>query len=389
MMSAAWIVFCKELLDALRDRRTLLMVLLSSVAIGPLVLVLISSLVAGVEKRAEARELLVQGIERGPTLVNFLQRHSYTLRPPPADYEKQLQDSKLGDPVLVIPADFEGQLARGEVPVLELVGSSANSRVQSALGRVHRVVQSFNQEQATLRLAVRGVPAMVLEAVQLDERNLASPASRAAQLATMVPFFVLMAVLYGALNAALDTTAGERERGSLEPLLMNPASHAAIVLGKWGAVATVAMLIALLSCFSFLPAQLLLRSESLAAMFRFGFGEAVAFVLLLLPVAGALSALLMAIAIRCKSFKEAQANATVVVLGVSLLPLVMVFNQEGEKPWHLLVPALSQVTLMSRVLKGEAATALELATPVVVCVALAALCVGYVARTLRRAAVKG
>lgn len=389
MMRAAWTVFRKELLDALRDRRTLVMVLLSSVAIGPLVLVLISGLVAGLEKRAEARELLIQGIEHGPTLTNYLQRQTYTLKAPPADYERQLRDSKLGEPVLVIPADFETQLARGEVPVLELVGSSANTRVQAALGRVHRVVQAFNQEQATLRLAVRGVPPSALEAVQLEERNLASPGSRASQLATMVPFFVLMAVLYGALNAALDSTAGERERGSLEPLLMNPAPHAAIVLGKWGAVAAVAMLIALLSCFSFLPAQSLLRSETLAAMFRFGWSEAVAFVLLLLPVAAALSALLMAIAIRCKSFKEAQANATVVVLGVSLLPLVMVFNQEGERPWHLLVPALSQVTLMSRVLKGEDATALELSIPVGVCVLLAALCLAYVTRSLRRAAVKG
>lgn len=389
MMRAAWSVFRKELLDALRDRRTLVMVLLSSVAIGPLVLVLISGLVAGLEKRAEARELLIRGIEHGPTLTNYLQRQTYTLKAPPADYERQLRDSKLGEPVLVIPADFETQLARGEVPVLELVGSSANTRVQAALGRVHRVVQAFNQEQATLRLAVRGVPPSALEAVQLEERNLASPGSRASQLATMVPFFVLMAVLYGALNAALDSTAGERERGSLEPLLMNPAPHAAIVLGKWGAVAAVAMLIALLSCFSFLPAQSLLRSETLAAMFRFGWSEAVAFVLLLLPVAAALSALLMAIAIRCKSFKEAQANATVVVLGVSLLPLVMVFNQEGERPWHLLVPALSQVTLMSRVLKGEDATALELSIPVGVCVLLAALCLAYVTRSLRRAAVKG
>ena len=92
--------------------------------------------------------------------------------------------------------------------------------------------------------------------------------------ATLVPFFVLMAVLYGALNAALDTTAGERERGSLEPLLMNPASRVALVLGKWGAVASVAMLIALLSCASFLPGQWLLRSETLAAMFRFGMREA-------------------------------------------------------------------------------------------------------------------
>jgi sodium transport system permease protein len=204
----------------------------------------------------------------------------------------------------------------------------------------------------------------------------------------MLPFFVLMAVLYGALNAALDTTAGERERGSLEPLLMNPASRLSLVLGKWGAVAAVGMLIALLSCFSFLPAQALLRSETLAAMFQFGVREAGLFLALLAPLAAALAALMMAIAIRCKTFKEAQANNTVVILGVSLLPLVSVFNQSGEAPWHLWVPALGQVTLMNRVLKGEAVMPLDVAIPLAVCALIAAAGIAFVARQLRSAAVR-
>jgi sodium transport system permease protein len=192
-----------------------------------------------------------------------------------------------------------------------------------------------------------------------------------------------MAVLYGALTAALDTTAGERERGSLEPLLMNPSARAALVAGKWGAVAVVAMLIALLSCFSFLPGQWLLKSESLAALFRFGAPEALRFVILLLPLAGALSALLMAIAIRCKTFKEAQANATMVVLGISLLPMATLFSQDGEEPWHLAVPALAQLTLMARVLKGETIGWGEHLLPVAVCAALVVLALGYVAQQLR------
>ncbi|MDP3222517.1 MAG: ABC transporter permease subunit, partial [Rubrivivax sp.] len=289
MIAAAWSVYLKELVDALRDRRTLVMVLLSSVAIGPLVLVLISNLVAGIEKRAEARELVVQGIEHAPTLHNFLQRQTYTVRTAPADYEEALRDSKLGEPVLLVPATFEADLARGEPPVLEVVSSAANQRAQAGTGPLLRLLRAFNQEQATLRLAVRGVAPAVLETVRVQERDLADPATRAAQLAIMVPFFVLMAVLYGALNAALDTTAGERERGSLEPLLMNPASRLSLVLGKWAAVTSVGMLIAVLSCLSFLPGQWLLRSEALAAMFRFGVGEATLFVALLLPLACALA----------------------------------------------------------------------------------------------------
>ncbi len=387
-MKAAWVVYLKELLDALRDRRTLFMVLLSSVAVGPLVLVMVSTLVAGIEKRAEAREVVVQGLQHAPTLRNFLERQTYTVLEAEAAYEQQLRDSKLAHPVLVVPPGFEADLASGQAPQLELVSSSSNQRAQGGTGVVLRLLRNFNQEQATLRLALRGVAPAALETVQVQERDLAEPGTRAAQLTTMVPFFVLMAVLYGALNAALDSTAGERERGSLEPLLMNPAPRWSLVLGKWGAVATVGLLIAVLSCLSFLPGQWLLRSEVLASMFRFGFSEALAFIALLLPLAGALAAALMAIAIRCKTFKEAQASVTLVVLAVSMLPLVTVFNQEGDAPWHLWVPALAQVSLMGRVLKGEVLPWADVLLPLAVCAALVLLGVAFVARTLRTAALK-
>jgi sodium transport system permease protein len=385
---AALAVFRKELLDALRDRRTLVAVLLSSVAMGPLVLVLISALVSGIEKRAEAREVVVVGIEHAPTLRNFLERQTYAVREAPEGYEQLLRDSKIGDPVLVIPANFEQELAVGRAPVVEVVSSSANTRAQGSVGRLLQLLRGFNREQATLQLAVRGLAPDVLEALRVEERDLANPATRAAQLAFMVPFFVLMAVLYGALNAALDTTAGERERGSLEPLMMNPATPMALALGKWGAVASVGMLIAVLSCFSFLPGQWLLRSETLSAMFQFGPREAGAFLLLLLPLAGALAALLMAVAIRCRTFKEAQSNATIVVLLVSLVPMIGFFNQSGEAPWHLWVPALAQMTLMGRVLKGEALAVPDVAVPLLVSAVVATACLVYVARMLRAAALK-
>jgi sodium transport system permease protein len=143
-----------------------------------------------------------------------------------------------------------------------------------------------------------------------------------------------------------------------------------------------------LSCLSFLPGQWLLRSEMLSAMFRFGVPEALWFIVLLAPLAGALAGLLMAIAIRCKSFKEAQANATLLVLAVSLLPLLTVVNQEGEAPWHLWVPALAQITLMGRVLKGEPIGAVDVAVPLALSLLLALASVLWVARTLRSAALK-
>lgn len=388
MIAEAWIVLRKELVDALRDRRTLLTVLLSSVAIGPVVLALISALVSGIEQRAEARELLAVGAAHAPTLVNHLQRQSYTIRDAPADWERLLQAGRLADPVVVIPADFEPLLARGEAPRVEVVGSSANPRVGAGMRRVVALLQGFDRERATLQLALRGISPATLQALQVDERDLASAGSRAAQITGIVPFFVLMAVLYGALGAALDSTAGERERGSLEPLLMNPAARGALVWGKWGAVAIVAMLIAVLGCLSFLPAQWLLRSETLAAQFHFGAREVAGFLAVLLPLAGALAALLMAVAIRSKTFKEAQASAAVVLLAVSMLPLVAMFGQDGERPWHLWVPALAQVALMRRVLQGEPIGALDMALPLAVSVVLTVLGVAYVARQLRVAALR-
>jgi sodium transport system permease protein len=384
----AWTVFAKELIDALRDRRTLLVVLLSSVAVGPVVLVALSALVAGIEQRAEERTAVVAGIEHAPTLRNFLERQTYRITPAPADYEAQLVSQQLGDPVLVIGKDFEAELARGQAPLVEIVSSSSNQRANQSAGRLVRLLRGFAQEQSVLRLAWRGVAPSTLEVIDVQERDLANPQSRAAQLTGLLPFFIMMAVLYGALNAALDTTAGERERGSLEPLLMTPAARSALVLGKWGAVAAVGMLIALLSCLSFLPAQAFLRSETLAALFQFGWREAALFLALLAPLAAALSAVMMAIAIRCKSFKEAQANNTVVILAVSLLPMVTLFNQGAEARWHLWTPALGQITLMNRVLKGQALTAADVLLPLAVCGVIAALCIAYIARQLRAAALR-
>jgi sodium transport system permease protein len=159
-----------------------------------------------------------------------------------------------------------------------------------------------------------------------------------------------------------------------------------VVLGKWAAVVSVSLLIAALSSISFLPGQWLLRSEVLSAMFRYGPAEALAFVALLFPLACTLSALLMAVAIRCRSFKEAQARATVLMLGSSLLPLVAVFSRDGSSAWHYWLPALAQTTLMGQVLKGESLSFALVMPSLAVCGLLTGLALGYVARVLGQAA---
>lgn len=381
-------VFRKELLDALRDRRTLLVVLVSSVLMGPLLLLALSGLVAGLEAKAEQREVVVAGIEHSPSLRNYLERQTWLVKTAPADYEHLLRTSKLGDPVLVVPKDFDLALLRGDAPELELVSDSANKQSQSGAQRVAALLRGFTQERVSLSLAVRGVSAELLSPLKVQERDLAGTQTRAAQFTAMLAFFVLLAVVSGALSAALDSTAGECERGSLEPLLMNPVSGLTLVVGKWGAVAAVSFAVAVLSCVSFLPGQWLLRSDTLQAMFQFGWREVGLFLAVLLPFAAAASAVLMAVAIRCKSYKEAQANSTVVMLAVSLLPMVSLFNQTGEEAWHLWVPALAQNTLMLRVLKGEGFTTAQVLVPLLVCALLTVAGLWFVARRLRGAATR-
>lgn len=388
LVGDAWIVCAKELRDALRDRRTLLVVLLSSVVLGPVVLVALSSLVATMEARAEQREVYVVGLERAPTLVNHLQRQTWRVMEAPPDHEARLRDATLGVPVLVLPADFEAALRRGDAPRIEVVTDSANRQADAGARRVAQALAGFNRERAMLALALRGVAPDLLEPVQVDERDLANAQARGTQITGMLPFFVIIAVLYGALNAALDTTAGERERGSLEPLLATPASRLSLVLGKWGAVAAVAMLIAVLSCASFLPAQWLMRSDTLRSMFQFGLREAGLFLAVLLPFGAALSALLMAVAIRCRTFKEAQANSSVVIVAASLLPMLATLNPGAEARWQLWVPALAQYTLMTRVLKGEGFGAEQIVVPLLGCALLTALSLAYVVRSLRAAAAR-
>ncbi|HZW76075.1 MAG TPA: ABC transporter permease subunit, partial [Caldimonas sp.] len=222
-IAAAAIVLRKELRDALRDRRTLMTVLVSAVLMGPLVLLAISGLVASLEARAEQREVVVSGIANAPTLRNYFERQTYVVTEAPPDFETHLRRSTLHDPVVVVPDDFEAALVRGDVPVVEIVSDSANQRAEASTARIERLLGGFSRERALLSLALRGVSVQVLEPIEVEDRDLASTQTRATRITGMLPFFVMMAVLYGALNAALDTTAGERERGSLEPLLMNPA----------------------------------------------------------------------------------------------------------------------------------------------------------------------
>ena len=382
------IVFRKEMVDAIRDRKTLMMIFLTAILIGPVMLIALSVIVGQQEEKSERREVWVSGLQRAPELHNYLLRQGMKVNEAPADYEAQLRDFRLGESVILIPEDYADKQSKGESPELRVVFDSANRQSSLLVGRNVGLLDGYSREQGLLEMAMRGVAPAVLQPFRIQERNLASAQSRSSQMTAMVPWMVMMAVLFGGLTVALDTTAGERERASLEPLLTNPITPLSLVLGKWMAASAVAMAIAAISVSSFFPAKMLIQSEALQAMFRFGPGDAILFLIMLLPLAAAVSAVLMLTAVYGRTYKEAQSRSTLALLAFQMAPMIAIMDFSGEKPWHLLVPSLAQQTVMLRVLRGDELHLQHLLVPTVVSLVVTAVCLVILARRLKNLAIR-
>jgi sodium transport system permease protein len=382
-MKAAAIVFRKELIDALRDRRTWIVVLLSSLLAGPVSLLLIASLVSSAEDSAARREVVLVNGAAAPTLVNFLQRNGATIVEAPADYRDRLRSGRLQNAVVVIPADFQTRQAAGESVRLEVVFDESASRAQAAVRTTLALLRGYNRELGTQRLLARGVSPQLLQPLEIEEVSVAGSRARGAQLLFLVPWLALVGAVVGAISVAIDVTAGERERGSLEPLLMNPVTTRSIVLGKWAVAATCSAAVVVLTLAGFLAAMQFVRSDNLAALMQFGWPEVALFLALLLPFSAMVGALNMLAATYGRSHKEAQTYASYITMIVNFVPVLPLFLTIRDAPWQLAVPALAQQTVLMRALRGEAVGATEILVPAAIALALTAAALLLQARLLR------
>ena len=382
-MRVALVVFAKELKDALRDRRTWLVVLISSLVAGPASLLLIASIVSSAEESAARREVVIANAAKAPTLVNFLQRNGASVRDAPADYREELLSGRLQNAVVVIPDDFGRRLASGEPIRLEVVFDETANRAQTAVRTTIALLQGFNREQGTQRLLARGVSPQVLQPLQIEEVNLAGSRARGAQLLFLVPWLALVGAVVGAISVAIDVTAGERERGSLEPLLMNPVSTASLVLGKWAVAASCSAAVVVLTLVGFMVSMQFVSSENLAALMQFGTPEILLFLVLLLPFSAMVASLNMLAATYGRSHKEAQTYASYITMIVNFVPILPLFLTVRDAPWQLLVPALGQQTVLMRALRGEAVAAVDILLPSAIALALTTAALLLQARLLR------
>jgi sodium transport system permease protein len=379
----AWIVFRKELTDALRDRRTWIVVLVSSILAGPISLLLLSKFVASVEESVARREVFLAGGDAAPTLANFIQRAGGTVKEAPADFRERVRSGELQNAVVVVPPDFEARLGRGESIRLDVVFDDTSSRSQGPVRATLGLLRAFSRELGSQRLLARGVGLQVLNPVDVEEINLAAGKSRGAQLLFLVPWLALLGAVVGAISVAIDVTAGERERGSLEPLLMNPVSTPAIVFGKWAVVAACSAAVVVLTLIGFRGAMVFIPSENLSALMQFGAAESALFLAMLLPFAAMIAAVNMFAATYGRSHKEAQTYASYLTMLVNFAPVIPLFLSVRDAAWQLYVPAMAQQVVMMRALRGEAVGAADVLVPAAMAIGITALALGAQARLLR------
>ena len=356
-MSAIRTVFRKEVRDNLRDRRTLLSALLMGPLFGPILFAFVinMSLKQSLGEADEALDVPVIGQEHAPNLIEYLKSHNINITQAPADRAAALEAVKNGehDLVLVIPEAFGEELA-GTIPAtIEVISDLANTQAQRESRRAMRALRSYNQQIAALRLVARGISPVVLRPLNIDVVDVSTPSGRSALLLGMLSYFFLFALLTGGMNLAIDATAGERERGSLEPLLCLPVTRDHLIFGKIFAACLFMAVSLSLSLISFHVVLKFLPLEKLGMTPNFGLLVVLKGFLLLLPFTLLGASLMTLVASFTKSFKEAQTWLSVVLLAPTLPILIVSILMVRPSTELMFIPSLSQHLLLVGLIKNE------------------------------------
>ena len=386
-------VFQKEVIDNFRDRRTLLSALLMGPLFGPILFAFVINLSVKqtLDRADEPLELPVIGAEHAPNLMTFLESRNIEPQEGPASRQAAIDAVSLGeeDVVLVIAEDFGEDLAAMVPATIEVITDQANTTADRNARRATRALQAYGQELAAMRLTIRGVDPTVMRPLNIDEVDVSTPSGRSAILLGMLSYFFIFALLTGGMNLAIDATAGERERGSLEPLLCLPVKRDHLIFGKIGAtVFFMAVSLALsLTCFHFTLKFMPLQELGMTPNFG---PDVVALAFLLLVPFGLVGASLMTlVASFTKSFKEAQTWVSVVLLAPTMPILVVSILMVRPSTALMFVPSLSQHLLLVGLIRNEPLEPLHVLVSVGGTLLIGALLTWVCARLYRREGLLG
>ncbi|HSX60167.1 MAG TPA: ABC transporter permease [Tahibacter sp.] len=383
-MNAAIVVFWKEVIENLRDRRTVTNALLVGPLLGPLLFTALISLsiTRELERGEKPIEVSIVGAEHAPNLVAFLKQNGVRPKPPVEDAETRvrLQDE---DMVLRVPANYGQAWSAGKTAQVELLYDSSQRDSATPVERLRGLLQAYSSQNGAMRLMARGLSPAVASPLVVATRDQSTPQSRSGLLFAMLPYFLILSAFMGGMYLAIDTTAGERERQSLEPLFVNPVGRSRILAGKLAATFAFAMASLTLSLIAFGYAGRFIPTERIGMVLDFGPQFAAIALLVMLPLVLLATCLQTLIAAFAKSYREAQTYLSLLML-IPMLPSAMLAVLPLKaQTWMFSVPLLSQHLIVTRLVRAEAVTTQQLALCLGSGIAIAALAAFATAQVYR------
>ena len=354
MINKIFVILQKELTDNLRDYRSwvtgLFWALFGPLLLGGMIMLLGNTFRENVEAPLV---LPVSGAEHAPSLVGFLEQQDIIIEPAPADPEAAVIAGDI-NVALIITEEYSEEFSTGETATLQLVLDSTRQSAMPDINRAQNAIETYNRYIGLLRLSLRGVSPEVTRVVQIEEIDTATPQSQALIFISMLPYFIIFAIFNGASPVITDATAGERERGSLEALLINPLPRGWIAIGK------------MLSAMPFAITNLIITLAGFAAIFRLlpvedllgvqiglDIGALMAIFLICLPIVFLACAIQTLIASFTKTTKEAGTYLPFIGLIPSLPGLALAFLPVKPALWTMLIPTFGQQILINQFLRSE------------------------------------
>ncbi|MCX8098938.1 MAG: ABC transporter permease [Casimicrobiaceae bacterium] len=374
-------VLRKEITDLLRDRKSMFWTLFASIISGPLVLGLLYTIAKTVGERIERTTAYVVNAEAAPDLMRYLERRGIRIETAKPDFEARIAAGEL-DAVLVIDQHYAQDLTQARPARVTLVTDSSRDRSAPIVRRLEAEVRAYGQQLGRERLVLFGVSPAVAHPIVLEALDLATPVQRSARIFQIMAFYALFAGLMGAIAAALDVTAGERERQTLEPLLATPVTPLALAVGKWLATSAINLLAITASLGGFLLALQVVPLARIGLPFEFGLGQFAAFMAVLIPFGLMVPAVLLFFGAQGKTAKEAQSSLSIGLSLVGMLPLISFLRQTQAPWWDAWIPVNGQFAVLTKILRAETVPPLDMVAVGVMPLVIALLAVWAFSRKL-------
>ncbi|MGH8157791.1 MAG: ABC transporter permease [Rhodanobacter sp.] len=351
-------VFLKEVKENLRDRRTLISAFLTGPLLGPLLFVMLINFTLNreLDKAEKPLPVPVIGAEYAPNLVDALKAGGVVPGAPVADPAQAVRKQD-ADVVLRIAPGYGKAWRKGEPVQVELFYDSSQRDANTSVERVSSLVENYGRQQGVLRLVARGMSPSTASPLQVARRDQATPQSRAVLMFAMLPYFFVITIFMGGMYLAIDLTAGERERQSLEPLFANPVARWKILCGKLAAISVFSTASLLITLVAFAVVGQFIPAEKIGMELDLGLHFAVYVLLLMLPLVLLLAALQSMVAAFAKSYREAQTYLSLLMLVPIIPSLLLSFMPIKAEAWMYAVPLLGQNLGIMQLLRGDGVSA--------------------------------